>query len=127
MTQPGVAHLLVIDDDRAILEFVRMALEKEGYRVTTAANGRQALDCLQAMRPGAPDAILLDMNMPVLDGPSFCQILDADLGRKQTAVVVMTAAGASGHFSALCRADDALGKPFDLDDLYAVVERHLAA
>ncbi len=119
-----MADVLVVDDDPSIVAMVSAALELEDIPQRSAANGKEALAAVKTARPAV---ILLDMNMPVLDGPGFCQILDADLGRKQTAVVVMTAAGASGHFSALCRADDALGKPFDLDDLYAVVERHLQA
>ena len=68
--------------------------------------------------------ILLDINMPVMDGPQFCAALHATLGRKDIAIVVMTAAGAAARVQAARGADDRLGKPFGLDDLYAVVTRY---
>ena len=64
---PMPVRVLVVDDDPTILELV-MALEDEGYEVATASNGREALDRTTAF---APEVILLDMNMPVMDGAAF--------------------------------------------------------
>ncbi len=62
-----------------------------------------------------------------MDGLQFCDIFDAALGRDGTAVVVMTASTRAVQFRDACHADDLLGKPFDLDDLYTVIGRHLDA
>ena len=61
-------RVLVVDDDAAICELLRLALEDDGYEVATAANGAAGLGRAVAF---APDVILLDMHMPVMDGPSF--------------------------------------------------------
>ena len=58
-------QILVVDDDPAVRDSLARTLRFEGYRVTTAADGRQALDEVGA---GAPDAVILDVSMPVLDG-----------------------------------------------------------
>ena len=71
-----------------------------------------------------PAVILLDINMPMMDGPQFCAGLDATLGRKDIAIVLMTATGATARVQAAYGTDDRLGKPFGLDDLYAVVTRY---
>ena len=119
-----MGDVLVVDDEVHVRQFIGFALEAEGIAYRTAVNGADALARVAEARPAV---ILLDMNMPVLDGVQFCDTLDRTLGRNATAIVVMTASGRTRHYRIACRAQDALGKPFDLDDLYAVVERHLAA
>ena len=61
----------------------------------------------------------------VMDGVRFCDALDATLGRDGTAVVAMTASTGAEQFRNAVRADDLLGKPCDLDDLYTVIGRCL--
>jgi two-component system response regulator MprA len=113
-----MADVLIVDDDPSVRAFIQFALELEGISSRQAANGVQALDRVAEQRPGV---ILLDRDMPVLDGPGFCARLDATLGRKGTAIVVMTASARVEQFQQICQADAALDKPFDLADLYAVV------
>ena len=114
--------VLVVDDDTAIVEMVSTALALEGIPHRTARDGQAALALVAQERPSL---ILLDINMPVMDGLRFCAALD-EQGRDDTAIVVMTAAHEAPRFRTQCAADDVLGKPFDLDELYAVVERYLA-
>jgi CheY-like chemotaxis protein len=118
------SDVLVVDDDAAILEMVGAALEMEGLPYRTARDGESALELVQDQRPAL---ILLDMNMPVMDGLRFCTALDAGLGRSDTAIIVMTASRDAPRFRQECAATDVLGKPFDLDDLYAVVGRYISA
>ena len=59
------ASILITDDERNIRMMLRTALESDGYAIEEAANGREALD---AIRRDAPDLVVLDLNMPVLDG-----------------------------------------------------------
>ncbi|MGZ8512376.1 MAG: response regulator transcription factor, partial [Candidatus Limnocylindria bacterium] len=80
-------RVLVVDDEPQIRATVAEMLEIEGYSVEEAANGA---DALRAIERQAPDLILLDMRMPVLDGWAFA----AELNRRQVEIpiVVMTAA-----------------------------------
>ena len=67
-------RILVVDDDPDIRDVLREVLEEEGYDVTTAANGDEALDVLAELgagEDGGPDLIVLDHRMPELDGPGF--------------------------------------------------------
>ena len=113
-----MGDVLVVDDDPSVRDFIGFALAAEGIPYRTAEHGERALACVAERRPGV---ILLDLDMPVMDGRQFCATLDTTLGRDGTTMVVMTASGRVRQFQAACHADAALGKPFDLDDLYAVV------
>lgn len=116
--------VLVVDDDMAIVQMVSAALEMEGIPHRIAGDGKEAL-CLVSQE--RPSVILLDINMPIMDGLEFCAALDSALGRDDTAIVVMTASRDAPRFRVACAANDVLGKPFSLDDLYAVVERYVSA
>ena len=114
------AHVLVVDDDRGILRTVQDALLSEGYTVHSAASGEEALAAVERQRP---DLIMLDVNMPQVDGWEVLSRLRAAAGQ-QTPVVVMTA-GYNAQDQALASgAQGYLGKPFDLDDLYTTVGAH---
>lgn len=117
---PAAPRLLVVDDEPAVLAFIREALTDEGYTVQTAGNGEEALQLARSLRP---DLILLDVRLPGLDGWDVLDELRAATG-KQSPVVVMTA-GFDGQDRALATgAQGYLGKPFDLDDLISAVEAH---
>ncbi len=58
-------HVLLVDDDKNFRRVTAYALEESGYDISTAANGREALDALSGSNP---DVILCDLNMPVMDG-----------------------------------------------------------
>ena len=113
-----MGDVLVVDDDPGVRDFIGFALGAEGIPYRTAEHGARALACVAAARPRV---ILLDLDMPVMDGRRFCAALDATLGRAGTAIVAMSASGRVRQFQAACGADAALGKPFDLDELYAAV------
>ena len=117
-----MADVLVVDDDANVRAFIAFALAAEGVPYRTAEHGEAALAQVAERRPSV---ILLDRDMPVMDGVRFCHALDATLGRARIAVVAMTASGQVTQFQAACRADDTLPKPFDLDELYAVIDRRL--
>jgi two-component system OmpR family response regulator len=67
-------HILIVDDDRGIRELIATYLEKNGMRVSLAANGRQMRAVLEQ---GAPDLIVLDLMMPGEDGLVLCRELRA--------------------------------------------------
>ena len=114
--------MLVVDDDAGIRGVMQAALTDEGHDVLAAPDGRVAL-AFAAEHP--PDVILLDYSMPVCDGPAFAAAYRRQLG-PHAPIVLITAAHDLGRRAREVRAEGALGKPFDLDDLLALVDRHAA-
>ncbi len=92
-------------------------LDDEGYSITTASNGAEALEAIERTRPSL---VLLDMRMPVLDGWSVARTLQ-ERGINLP-IVVMTAAPDARQRAAEIDADGYLAKPFDVPDLLAAVE-----
>jgi two-component system, OmpR family, response regulator MprA len=109
-------RILVVDDETAVREAVDRALRLEGYDTELAADGAQALDALAAR---APDALVLDVLMPRVDGIEVCRRLRAAGDR--TPVLVLTARDAvPDRVRGLdAGADDYLVKPFALEELLA--------
>jgi two-component system, OmpR family, response regulator MprA len=114
-TEAGV-RILVVDDDAAVRDSLARTLRFEGYQVDIAPDGRQALD---ALRAGEPDAVVLDVSMPVLDGLQACRQLRAD--GMLVPVLMLTARDSVGDRVAGldAGADDYLVKPFALQELLA--------
>lgn len=115
--------VLVVDDDEAIIEFVQMALEDDGYRVLTAVNGA----ALQLAHDEHLDLILLDIMMPVMDGVEISRRLRADAHTANIPIVVMSAHSRLRSTAHTMQVDDRLSKPFELSDLYNTVERWASA
>ena len=112
-----IDHVLIVDDDRAIRELIADYLEKNGMRVSLAANGREMRNALD---DGAPDLIVLDLMMPGEDGLTLCRDLRA--GKFRTVPVLMlTARGEETDriIGLEMGADDYLAKPFAVRELLA--------
>ncbi|TDD55977.1 response regulator transcription factor [Saccharopolyspora elongata] len=109
-------RVLVVEDDSIVRDAVLRGLETEGYEVRSAADGAKALAEISRWRP---EAILLDLLMPFMDGLTMCERLRAHGDR--TPILVLTARDAVGdRIAGLdAGADDYLVKPFDLDELLA--------
>jgi len=117
------ADILLVDDDPDIRAAVRLALEIEGYTVAVAADGREAWTRLHAEPP--PRLILLDIMMPVMDGPEFLRLLRRDHELRAVPVVLVTAFGATSRAAALAgETQGCLAKPVDLDELIEVAAMH---
>ncbi|NLU65864.1 response regulator transcription factor [Streptomyces sp. HNM0574] len=114
---PGEGHkVLVVDDDPEVAEAIGAALETEGYRVHLAYDGAEAL---QTVGNWGPDAVLLDLLMPRLDGLAVCRRLRA-LGDRIPILVVTARDRAGDRVDGLdAGADDYLSKPFDVAELLA--------
>lgn len=112
---PG-SRILVVEDDRSVREAVERALRFEGYEVTTARDGSEGL---QAVLNGEPEAIILDVMMPHIDGLEACRRIRARGNR--TPILMLTAReGVSDRVAGLdAGADDYLVKPFALEELLA--------
>jgi CheY-like chemotaxis protein len=113
----GGPLILIVDDDKDSRETARMVLEEEGYVVDVASNGRAALDRLQSAP--RPTLMLVDLMMPVMDGPSLLVELESSGEHAGIPVVVMTASGPDSRTSGLRY--PMLRKPFNLDDLMRIV------
>ncbi len=113
--------ILVVDDDEAIRSLVELALDSEGYEVSTAPNGAAALEVIGHEQP---DLILLDMRMPVMDGWAFSRAYRSRPG-PHAPIVVITAARDASERAAEVYADGFLNKPFDLDELLHLVGRYV--
>jgi len=104
-------RILVVDDNRDILDLVQRVLQTYGYDVVIARDGLEALQQESATRP---DLIVLDVNLPALDGWEVCRRIKA---RRQVPVMLLTvrAERADIEYSRNAGADDHLPKPFDIN------------
>jgi two-component system response regulator AtoC len=116
------ATVLVADDDRTIRRNLVRLLQSEGYQALEAADGDEALTCINAQ---APDAVLLDLKMPGRDGLEVLAELGPALA--DLPVIVVTAFGGSAAAIEAMRrgAYDYLSKPFDLDEVLLTLKRAL--
>ena len=112
--------VLVVDDEIALASVIQEILEEAGYRVVTARNGREGLACLAQHRP---DLVLSDVMMPVLDGQGLCRAMAAHPVYHSIPVVLFSAGQSSLLLDEDCPADAFIPKPFELDDLLALVHR----
>ena len=116
--------VLVVDDERNILDIIKFNLEVEGYEVITSRDGEEALRLVQELKP---DLILCDIMMPELDGLEVCRRLKSD-GRTNQIPVVMLSARTQAQdkvASIEAGADDFITKPFDFSDLVARITINL--
>jgi CheY-like chemotaxis protein len=114
----AACHILLVDDDLAVLTTVGGLLEQEGYDVATAINGSEALELLLRHRP---QLVILDMRMPIMNGWDFARALKAR--GIEVPTLVMSANGNAARWSAEIGAGGALAKPFEADELIRQTER----
>jgi CheY-like chemotaxis protein len=113
-----VCHILVVDDHHNLRQALELVLEGEGYRVTTAANGHQALEVVAA---DPPDVLLTDLRMPGLSGTELCDYLLAQ--GSTVPVIFMSQDPAGAALTTAHRADAYLVKPFAPASLLAALAR----
>lgn len=119
-------QILVVDDEAPIRLLVQMNLKRAGYEVTTASNGREALE---AVRAHHPDLIVTDVMMPEVDGFEVLRSLKADEATSSIPIVMLTAKVEDADVMQGWQsgADLYLTKPFNLRELLVFVERILGA
>jgi CheY-like chemotaxis protein len=111
--------VLLVDDDEDVRESIADLLRGRGYFVATAADGHAALRAIAAQ--DLPCIVLLDLVMPGMDGWQFVGVVQAD-PRMSAIPIVIASAHAATH--APTGTAGVLHKPFELDELFAVVEEH---
>ena len=105
--------ILIVDDDHKLVDLVRQYLEREGYRVLEAYDGRQALELARRQHP---DLMILDLMLPTLDGLDVCRMLRAE---SNLPIIMLTARVTEDDrlLGLGMGADAYITKPFDLSDL----------
>jgi CheY-like chemotaxis protein len=115
--------IMIVDDSEDMRLLIGILLRPEGFQVSEARNGSEAVDLIAA--ESAPDLILLDHNMPVMDGPEFLKVLKEKHPEiyKRVPVVLLTGLD-SNHVS--CKgAAEVIAKQSGIEPLLAVVEKYL--
>ncbi len=120
----GGEKVLVVDDDFDIARYVELNLSLEGFSVHVAHDGEEAVATAQALRP---DAVLLDVMMPGLDGYEVCRRLRSNARTSHCAIIMLTAKSLSADtvLGLTAGADDYISKPFDPPELVARVRAAL--
>jgi CheY-like chemotaxis protein len=112
--------ILIVEDNLDAVEPIAVCLEDEGYDVLRAANGLEALQCME--REPHMDLIILDLNMPKMDGAAFLRAMRRD-ARFRLVPVIVTSANAASLRDPV---EAIFTKPFDLDALMAEVSKLLS-
>jgi CheY-like chemotaxis protein/anti-sigma regulatory factor (Ser/Thr protein kinase) len=120
--EPGRARILVVDDDRALLDATSSVLRDWGYAVDEAVDGETALRLLRAAKP---DLMLVDLMMPVMDGGALVVRMRQDGLAEAVPLVVFTADRDANARAKELNAVAALRKPFSLEELQSVLGRLL--
>src|SRR5262245_32012249 len=110
--------ILLIEDERDIIEVIQYNFEKEGYRVLSATNGEKGLDIARSKRPAA---VVLDLMLPGLDGLEVAKRLRNDPATREIAILMLTAKGEESDviLGLGVGADDYVTKPFKMKELLA--------
>jgi two-component system phosphate regulon response regulator PhoB len=112
------AHILIVEDEAALVELLRYNLEKEGYRVTVAADGE---DGLSAVEESKPDLVILDWMLPLVSGLEVCRQLRRKPATRTLPIIMLTARSEeTDRVRGLeIGADDYITKPFSPSELMA--------
>ncbi len=123
--QKNAPRILIVDDDPANISMVRALLESEGYELTSAESGKAALESVAEQ---IPDLILLDIQMPDMDGYEVCDSLHNDPETKRVPVVMFTATESASEARGkglLIGANDYVTRPIAKEELLARIETQL--
>jgi CheY-like chemotaxis protein len=112
-------RILVVDDDPGVRGVVGDALRQDGYQVDDAANGEQALAAFGKHRP---DALVLDLEMPVMDGPTLVRMLRERTKWGAVPLVIMSGVAGAADAGSQLGTRAYLDKPFELSELLHSVE-----
>lgn len=117
-------HIMVVEDEEDILALIHYNLAKEGYRVTCATSGEEALKIVEKEMP---DLVILDLMLPGIDGLEVCRKLKAGKTEKKSAIIMVTAKGEEADVVTGLElgADDYITKPFSTRILLARVRTAL--
>ncbi len=113
--------IVVADDDKDIVAVLTMMLEDAGYEVQSTANG----NTMPKVTDYLPDLLLLDIWMAGVDGRDICRNLKNQQLTKHIPIILVSANQETKKIAQEVGADDFMAKPFDMDDLLNMVEKHI--
>lgn len=122
-----MAHVMIVDDEPEIVKLVAKLMESRGHRVTTGRDGQEALDLVEKE---VPDVLIIDLNLPKVDGFEVCKRLKGAAATKSLPIVMMTAAFPTvedADRGMTLGADEYVVKPFLREVLVHNVERLIKA
>lgn len=116
--------ILIVDDNAQNLKLARVILTREGYDVKTAVDAEDALKTLESF---TPRVILMDLQLPRMDGLALTRLLKADATRRGIVIIALTSFAMKGDEEKALAAgcDDYMTKPIDTDALARLVAEHL--
>ena len=119
-----MAKILLVEDHQEIWDFLSRRLKRRGHDVVVAQDGQQGLE---KARLETPDLLLLDMNLPVMDGWTVAKALKADESTKRIPIIALTAHAMAGDREKAIKAgcDDYHAKPVDFSQLLNQIEAAL--
>jgi DNA-binding response OmpR family regulator len=115
-------NILIVDDDRDILEFFQLLLEMEGYDVVVTSNGEQVEHLLQKQHP---DLIILDVFLSGMDGREIVRVLKKNEATRRIPVIMFSAHPGAREMALKAGADDFLFKPFEMDEALKKIAHYL--
>jgi two-component system response regulator MprA len=118
-------EILIVDDDPNVLELLRVNLASQGYLITTAHNGVEAL---AAIGQRVPELMILDVMMPEMDGWEVCKLV-RDKYQAAIKILMLTAKDTARDKvigKNILKADEYMTKPFDIDELLSLVKKLLS-
>lgn len=119
-----MSKILVVDDDKDILDILQYILEDYGYEVDTLSDGRYFFDQISEHKP---DLILLDVMLGNMDGRDLCKAVKTQDDTQRIPVIMLSASHHSTDADGLGAPDDFIEKPFDIPVLINHIQRQLAA
>jgi CheY-like chemotaxis protein len=114
--------ILVVDDDPVIRDMMADILEFEGYTISIARNGSEAL---QMLRSDEDYLVFLDIMMPVMSGKELCAIIEADSQLRERHRIILMSAMDNLEEAATLKVDAILQKPFVVDDVIDILEPYM--
>jgi DNA-binding response OmpR family regulator len=116
--------ILIVDDEVDIVEAIKFTLELEGFESIEAYDGEDGLAKARVAHPGL---ILLDVNMPNMNGYKVCRLLKFDESYKKLPIFMLTARGSERDIltGEQTGADEYIPKPFDMEQLMVLIKQHL--
>ena len=121
--QQAAKKILVVDDDPDILDALQSILEFAGYEVKTTEKG-EYVENLRDTNGGLPNVIILDVLLSGKDGRLICQKLKSREETKHIPIIMISAHHNARHSVTAVGADDFVAKPFDADELLAIVAKY---